>query len=294
MNKTLPKVSIILPTYNGADYIHESIGSCLNQTYKNLELIIVDDGSTDGTDKIVNDYKDNRINVIKNKNNKGLPNALNIGFSQASGDFLTWTSDDNMYDKEAIEKMLHFLIEKKCSFVYCNYYKFTDPESRSIVNLPEKVCLETGNMIGPCFMYSRKVMESIGEYDPVTELAEDYDFWIRVAKVFSMEHISEPLYFFRVHGESLSKSKYYEVLTVGFLVMLKNNISSIDHVTDLFLDLIRQKKEGLIRPFILIKILYTSKIKRILREYESGILNFNMAKLDLYNIVFSKIPHTRY
>ncbi|MGA1864508.1 MAG: glycosyltransferase [bacterium] len=293
MNETLPKVSIILPTYNGSNYIRQSIDSCLNQSYKNLELIIVDDGSTDGTSNIINNYNDSRINFIKIKKNNGLPNALNIGFSQARGDFLTWTSDDNMYDKEAVEKMLHLLIEKNCSFVYCNYYKVVDLESRFIVKLPEKVCLETGNMIGPCFMYSRKVMESIGEYDPVTELAEDYDFWIRVSKVFSMEHIREPLYFFRVHGESLSKSKYYEVLTAGFLVMLKNNISSINHVTDLFLDLIRQKKEGLIRPFILIKIFYTSKIKRILKEYESGVLNFKTAKLDLYNLIFSKTPQTR-
>ena len=139
-------------------------------------------------------------------------------------------------------------------------------------------------------MYSRKVMESIGEYDPVTALAEDYDFWIRVSKAFSMLHLNEPLYFFRVHEESLSKLKYYEVLIVGFLVMLKNNISSIDRVTDLFLDLIRQRRGGFFKPFGLIKILYTNKIKRILKKYESGTLNFKMAKLDLYNIVFSKNP----
>jgi glycosyltransferase involved in cell wall biosynthesis len=296
MDKTSPKVSIILPTYNGVKYIRQSIDSCLNQTYENIEIIIVDDGSIDGTIDIVNQYRDKRIIFFKNKENKGLPIALNTGFSEASGDYLTWTSDDNLYAKEAIEKMLHFLIRKNCSFVYCNYYKFKDLNlnSRFIVKLPEEVCLEKGNMIGPCFMYSRKVMESIGEYDPVTELAEDYDFWIRVSKIFSMVHFDEPLYFFRIHDESLSISKYYEVLIVGFLVMLKNNISNINHVTNLFLDLIRQKREGFFKLLILYKILYARKINIILRQYKSGMLNFETAKLKLNNIVFPKIPQINY
>jgi len=77
MNRISSKVSIVLPTYNGAKYIRQSIDSCLNQTYKNIELIIVNDGSTDGTPEIIRSYEDGRIKYLTHEKNKGLPHALN-------------------------------------------------------------------------------------------------------------------------------------------------------------------------------------------------------------------------
>ena len=90
------KVSIILPTYNGKKYIRDSIESIINQTYTNWELIIVNDCSTDDTQKIIEEYqqKDKRIIVINNEKNLKLPASLNRGFEEASGEYYTWTSDD--------------------------------------------------------------------------------------------------------------------------------------------------------------------------------------------------------
>src|SRR3989338_242445 len=118
-----PKVSIVLPTYNGAKYIRQSIESCLDQTYKNIELIIVDDASTDETPKIVKSYADPRLVYIRHEKNMKLPAAFNTGFSRASGDYLTWTSDDNFYDVSAIDKMLGFMRDNACDFVYCDFYE---------------------------------------------------------------------------------------------------------------------------------------------------------------------------
>ena len=81
MRGVSPKVSIILPVYNGADYVGRSIESCLHQTYNNIELIIVDDGSVDKTAAIVGSYQDSRIQYIKKEKNEGLPKALNTGFA---------------------------------------------------------------------------------------------------------------------------------------------------------------------------------------------------------------------
>ncbi|MFT5212615.1 MAG: glycosyltransferase involved in cell wall biosynthesis, partial [Patiriisocius sp.] len=94
-----PFVSIILPVYNGEKYLSKSIESCLNQTYRNIELIIVNDCSTDKTLEIVDGYLklDSRIKVLTNSANKRLPASLNIGHLQAQGDYITWTSDDNLY-----------------------------------------------------------------------------------------------------------------------------------------------------------------------------------------------------
>jgi len=237
---------------------------------------------------IIKSYKDRRITYIKHKKNKGLPTALNTGFAKATGEYLTWTSDDNFYLEDAIIKMLSFLKENNCSFVYCDYYTFEEDNifNRNVVKLPESITLEKGNHIGACFLYSRKVMEIVGNFDPVTKLAEDYDYWIRVSKKFSMCHLNEALYFFRVHKKSLYISRYYEVKVVDFLVRLKNDILDTSQVTNLFINLIAQKKGGNFNlNRILVKILFSWKIYKVLRAFKTGIISFENAKLKLENIV---------
>jgi len=100
------RVTIVLPTFNGSRYIRQSIESCLNQTYRNIELIIIDDGSTDNTIEIINSYRDDRLRLIQFEENLGHIAALNYGFSVSTGDFLTWTSDDDYYALDAISQMV--------------------------------------------------------------------------------------------------------------------------------------------------------------------------------------------
>jgi glycosyltransferase involved in cell wall biosynthesis len=106
-----PLVSIVLPTFNGSRYINDSIHSCVEQTYTNWELIIVDDHSNDSTPQIIAEWtrKDPRIRSIRNPNNLRLPASLNRGFAEASGTYLTWTSDDNLYRFSALQRMVTFL-----------------------------------------------------------------------------------------------------------------------------------------------------------------------------------------
>ena len=104
-------ISIVLPVYNGERFLRESIDSVLAQTYTNWELLIVDDCSTDNTAAIVHEYvqKDSRVQYYKNEKNLRLPRNLNRGFSLARGDYLTWTSDDNVFWPTALEKMYNAL-----------------------------------------------------------------------------------------------------------------------------------------------------------------------------------------
>jgi glycosyltransferase involved in cell wall biosynthesis len=307
INKNSSKVTIVLPTHNGAQYLRESMDSCLNQTYKNIELIIVNDGSTDETLKIIKSYKDKRIKYIKCKKNQGLPKALNLGFSKATGEYLTWTSDDNLYHETAIEKMLSFLKDKKCSFVYCDYYRFNNENlsSCNIFKLPNLDPLKNEDLIGPCFLYSRNVKEIIGEYDPEKELVEDYDFWLRVSKRFSMCHLGEPLYFYRIHNKSLSSLRYDEIRIADFLVKLKNNASNINQVNELIRDYIAQIRDytaqKMVKLFklnnirgvryllfifsrILFDIFLSKEIKKVLKDYNDKKINFKEVKLKLYNM----------
>jgi hypothetical protein len=203
------KVSIVLPTYNGSQYIHKSIKSCLRQTHDNIELIIVDDGSTEDIEGIVRSYADSRIKFCRHEVNLGLPKALNTGFRESTGTYLTWTSDDNYYATSAIEEMARFLqTYPELHFVYTEYWVI---DEHDIVQRIEKTYtpyyLKFGNFIGPCFLYKREVYETIGEYNQKVSLAEDYDYWLRVSQQFKMQAMFRQLYFYRYHRDSLT-SKY--------------------------------------------------------------------------------------
>ena len=206
MTESPEKVSIVLPTYNGAKYLRQSIESCLNQTYKDIELIIVDDASMDETSEIIKSYQDQRIKYIRHNKNKRLPHALNTGFSSANGEYLTWTSDDNYYAEDAIESMVALLqINKKIDFVYANYYAINeDGAVLQPVSVGPSKNLKEGNCIGPCILYRRKVYEVLGGYNPDAFLAEDYEYWIRVFKRFRMKKLDEFIYWHRLHPQSLT------------------------------------------------------------------------------------------
>jgi glycosyltransferase involved in cell wall biosynthesis len=199
-------VSIVLPTHNGARYIGQSIESCVNQTHRSWELIIVDDGSTDDTAAAIARYADARIRVIRHKKNRGLSAALNTGFASARGDFLTWTSDDNYYHPAALERMLTFLgAHPHVDFVYTDHECVDDAGrvTHYFEVAPPEVLL-TDNHVGACFLYRRRVCEVIGPYAEDIRLAEDYDYWLRVSMSFRMAPLHENLYCYRVHPQSLT------------------------------------------------------------------------------------------
>lgn len=200
-------VSIVLPVYNGEKYIALSIESCLQQTHKNIELIIVNDCSTDATSKIINQYAQNdfRIRVIDNIENKKLPASLNIGHRQAKGNFITWTSDDNIYELNAIEVMLNQIFEKKADVAYCDFF-LIDNNGDKIreVKLLEIENMIFGNFIACCFLYKKEVFVRNVEYNENLYLAEDYDFWLRAILHSRYTQINRALYYYRKHEDSLT------------------------------------------------------------------------------------------
>lgn len=202
-----PLISIVMPIYNSnKNYLEKSIKSCLNQTYNNIELIIVEDGSEKDSEKLIKSFLDNRINYIKKLKNEKLPRALNSGFSVSKGQYLTWTSDDNIYAENAIEIMYNFLKNNpEYDFVYANYYLIDEMDEiiqHIIVSQSEK--LTECNCIGSCFLYNRKVYEAIGEYNPDEFLIEDYEYWVRVSKQFKMKNLNDFIYYHRWHSNSLT------------------------------------------------------------------------------------------
>ena len=204
-------VSIVLPVYNGEKYLSESIDSVIAQTYQDWELIIVDDCSTDSTPTIAKKYaqNDNRIKYYRNAENCKLPKSLNVGFSHTKGDYLTWTSDDNRYHANAIERMIAAMRENNCEFVFAAYTKI-DENGNKIKDKVDKKdivkMLPVQNVIGACFMYTRNVYETIGDYDTELFLAEDFDYWQRIYGHFNAVYIREILYDYRLHDSTLTNT----------------------------------------------------------------------------------------
>lgn len=216
MNKDMPEVSIVLPTYNGEQYIRESIESIRNQKFKDWELIVVNDCSTDKTRDILLEYQiqDQRIRVLNNIKNMKLPKSLNIGFQSARGKYYTWTSDDNAYDNQALEKMHSFLEKNKDIPMVVASMELMDDAG---AEMGEKHFTSVNHMaysndIGACFMYRADVANSVGKYDENLFLVEDYDYWLRVIfKYGRIGKIDERLYRYRMHKNSLSVQREEQV-----------------------------------------------------------------------------------
>lgn len=218
-------ISIVLPVYNGERFLQDAINSVINQTYKEWELIIVNDCSTDKSLEIAQCFssKDPRIRVISNEVNKKLPGSLNVGFSFAKGEYLTWTSDDNMYKPDALEKMITYLENNPNKALVRANYRIIDSENNDVeaVVLPEptRAGFLKKNIMGACFLYKREVHEKLKGYDESLFLVEDYDFWVRALRYFEFGYITEELYIYRVHGGSLTSTRLKSIIkgTVGLL-----------------------------------------------------------------------------
>lgn len=208
----MPKVSIVLPAYNGSKYLNKAIDSIIHQTFDNWELILVNDCSMDNTLKIMETYAklDSRIKVINNLANQKLPRSLNIGFEVATGEYLTWTSDDNIYHNLAIGAMVDFL-DKNKEYAMVRTNMFFINEDGKITGKSEcytKRGMMINNYVGACFMYRNCVKRDIGGYDDNFFCVEDYEYWIRILENYGqIGNIDVPLYFYRQHSESLTVTK---------------------------------------------------------------------------------------
>lgn len=208
------RISIVLPVYNGERFLAEAIESVLKQTYKNFELIIVDDCSTDRTGEIAKHYmnRDSRIKLIRNETNQKLPKSLNIGFEMAKGKYYTWTSDDNKYKANALETMYQQMEEHpEYGLLYANmeYINEYDEVIGSLCSCEQDIYLY--NCVGACFLYRAECQKKLGGYDENRFLVEDYEYWLRISQYYEIGHIDMVLYQYRYHGKSLTTSRTKEI-----------------------------------------------------------------------------------
>ncbi|MBQ7959785.1 MAG: glycosyltransferase [Clostridia bacterium] len=217
-------VSVVLPVFNGERVLESSIKSVLSQSYNNIELIIVNDGSTDSSLEIAKRYaqSDSRVRVIS-QSNKKLPTALSVGFRAAKGEFFTWTSADNIMLSDCVKTLVENLQRKPhTAMVYGNmrlinskgkikrgHFWFEKPLFSGNVCLPksaESLNTYANNTIGAAFMYRKSAAFLLEDYSKYKTNLEDYDYWMRMNSLLKIEHIDEekPIYLYRIHDESLT------------------------------------------------------------------------------------------
>lgn len=218
MNEHL--VSIVLPVYNGERFLTQSIESILSQTYTNIELIIVDDCSTDKTPEIIVQYmkRDKRVKVVRHEKNMYLPQALNTGFNMAKGTFYTWTSDDNIYAEDAIEHLVEILIQDSTIDVVYGNETIIDDEGNivskrdAIAAVLEPKLIPVLCCVGAYFMFKKDVFIEIGGYEDKWFLTEDWQFWLKAYnKGFKFFKTEKNKYFYRDNISSLSATRGIEV-----------------------------------------------------------------------------------
>lgn len=212
----MPLVSVLMPAFNCARYIETAIDSILNQTYRNIELLVVDDASTDDTADIVENYKDSRVKLRRNSQNGGYLSTVNKLFEWAEGDYITFQDADDWSSPDRVSLQLSFLQENsEVKLCGTNCVKVFEGGRSVKVSYPRdnksiRWCLERGRtslFCGASIMISAEIVERIGVYREFFDRigAEDIDWYLRVLEIYGVANLPNFLYFYRQHGESVTK-----------------------------------------------------------------------------------------
>ena len=229
----LKKVSIILPTYNRSEKCISVINDVFNQTYKDIELIIINDGSDEKNtyklEKFLDENKEDenfkKINYIYHEN-KGLATSLNVGLDVFKGDYFTWISDDNKITCDFIHILVELLVKNNKEFVYSNYIINKLDKKIKIYNKYKDVSSLINNFRGMvAFMWSRDLVKKIGYFNTeYSGTCEDYEYEIRTfLETNEIIHTSKYLIEYNIHDDSQTTINAKKIKETTEMVRIKYN-----------------------------------------------------------------------
>lgn len=242
------KVSVVIPTYNHARYLGEAIESVLGQTFKNVEVIVVDDGSTDGTEALVAERYAEAVVYVRQEN-RGLPSARNTGLARSTGEYLVFLDADDSLTPGCLEKKVEVLeCRSEVGWVFSDLY-LTDEEGRVTDRCSEHFHYSRRKLRGQIFdellmgsffpvhavMVRRACLDEVGWFDKTLDANppsrwpgprpypyghEDHDLWLRLARRFPVEYLNEPLGFYRLRAQSMGADRL--AMAVGALRIMEH------------------------------------------------------------------------
>lgn len=214
-----PKVSILIAAYNAESYILDALKSITNQTYKNIEVIVVTNGCSDRTVGVVNTFiKNNDFIKLTNIEKKGKNNAYNIAYKNSTGEFITYFAADDIYEVDAIEKRLLAIKDHRNCFATCCLQSFSNTNRFDGIKYPKNPLIS--NYSGGSLFFSREMAEII--FPLPKELPNEDTFSQAVLRLFYRNvHVSEYLYKYRIHeNNSFSSNISFKKMKEGFLIRM--------------------------------------------------------------------------
>jgi glycosyltransferase involved in cell wall biosynthesis len=211
-NGAMPKISIITPSYNQGDFLEETILSVLNQTYQNIEYIIIDGGSNDSSLDIIAKYK-HRLTYWISEPDHGQGDAINKGYLHSQGEFITWLNSDDLLYKDAIENMVKAILENPgVDLFYGNIMSGHTQKSASVwygrqTSFEEMIMSYHVPIPQQGSIFSRRVLEKTGFLDSRWHYVLDRELFLRISKCSKIKYVPETLGFFRLHKSSKSVNR---------------------------------------------------------------------------------------
>jgi len=208
----MPRASVIIPTYNREDILSRSIDSVLQQSFSDIELLVVDDGSTDNTKELIREYSDSRIRYIHHGDNKGANAARNTGIRKANSKYISFLDSDDEFSKNHIESVVKYLDESTniVGGVYTSQYRCIDdtvvgrdPAQVQITSPDQVINYYPANGFS-AFTFRREVFNQVGVLDENLPAFQDRDFLIRLTQFYNMAPISAELVNYYIHDDRIS------------------------------------------------------------------------------------------
>ncbi len=212
-----PVVSVVMPVFNGSEYLSLAVESILAQSFSDLEFLIVDDGSTDDSLEILRRYEsqDSRIKIIS-RENTGMPRALNEGISLARGPFVARMDADDIAEPSRILKQVHYLQGHRECVAVGSALVFIDPDGEILAEqktpesheeLLERLWQGDSALPHPTAMIRRDVLSAVGGYREAFAIAQDLDLWLRLSEIGRLANLPQALLRYRLHAASLTSTR---------------------------------------------------------------------------------------
>lgn len=241
----MPKVSVIIPTYNRAVLLRSAINSVLSQSYEDYEIIVVDDGSTDDTEKIVNELSTDKLRYVYQEN-KGRSAARNYGIKLARGEYVAFLDSDDTFTPSKLEFQVQILDYNPCYGLVYSYAKIID-ENGDYLNAqyegnlsgwiyPDLLFIRNNVITTPTVMVRARILAELGGFDESMDICEDLDLWCRIAREYQVKQICQPLAIIRIRSSEqinilefmAGRTRYYKnaISQNPHLYSIKNELYS--------------------------------------------------------------------
>ena len=272
MDKT-DLISIIIPTYNRAHIIKQSIESVLNQTYNNIELIIVDDGSIDNTKEVVDSIKDERIIYVKQEN-QGACSARNKGVDFAKGQYIAFHDSDDVWHLDKLEKQIKALKQNNADIVFCKMFVFGNFKKRIVPKNFKEGFLQNHSLplgISTQTLIGKSEIFFNNKFDTNVPRLQDFELLLRIHKNYSVYCIDEPLVDYCVQKDSISE-KPEKLLKAWEIILEKNKSfkteysSSLEYLALIIVNAAFNTKDSQIKSKLFNFAYYFSKSNKIKLE----------------------------